>query len=306
MSLSCGEYFTKKIKVLEDVNKCFKSGFDIDVKEVDSRIKTDYLQLPNVSTGYKIKTVFEKRKVIKILTDNIYQSSTLWLPENWNFKLESFKKIDFFWGKLSEVIVTQSSVVSMKPARKNVNNSEQLIKLDSHCKIAEVNSPAKVSARGRPKEASLTVIGLPKASFKLIPFTQKNTCLQVVDLLNWLKLLQTVVNTVLRREYVIKAKDISQICKPEQLKDSLINGFIDLGILKEYFDEESLQILSQAIKLKKNSNIGLCKNCNGTFLLNISKKIISCDNCLKNYHYHCVSIKQKSQPTWFCSECVEK
>ncbi|KAH0563662.1 hypothetical protein KQX54_003997 [Cotesia glomerata] len=68
--------------LLEDVHKCFKSGFDIDIKEVDSLIKANYLQLPNVSTGYKIKTVFEKRKVIKILTDNIYQSSTLWLLEN--------------------------------------------------------------------------------------------------------------------------------------------------------------------------------------------------------------------------------
>ncbi|CAG5090885.1 Protein of unknown function [Cotesia congregata] len=126
VSLSCGEYFTKKIKVLEDVNKCFKSGFDIDIKEVDSRIEADYLQLPNIS--------------------NIYQSSTLWLPENWNFKLESLKKIDFFWRKLSEVIVTQSSVVLMKPARKNVNDSEQLIKLDSNCKVAEVNSPAKVNS----------------------------------------------------------------------------------------------------------------------------------------------------------------
>lgn len=186
LSLSYGNYFVKKIEVLKHVICYFKKRFDINViKTNDTPValnKNNFLHTP---INYKVKTVFKRRRIIKKITDEIYESSTLWPPQNWSTKLEALIKIDDFWKQLIEINVAikkrEPSVSSIKESK---NKSHQLIQLDSECEISEINAPTKTSTRGRPKGSLLTVIGLPKVTHKLNPFAQKNSFLQVNDILN--------------------------------------------------------------------------------------------------------------------------
>lgn len=203
MSLSCGQYFENKLKVLDDINYYFGRGSDIEIVKVDnttSRINKSSFQNTTVSEN-KVMSVFDKRKIITAVTDEIYDSSNYWLLNNWNFKLETLKTIDNFWRQLIGINVNEKKVESTPTTKDNKvkknTKFEEIIKLDS-CKVSQVNEPVKVNTRGRPKGASLTVIGLPKTNRKVMSFTEKSHYLQAIELLNWLQLSQKMVDNVLR------------------------------------------------------------------------------------------------------------
>ncbi|CAD6241459.1 GSCOCG00012624001-RA-CDS, partial [Cotesia congregata] len=204
MSLSCGQYFENKLKVLNDINFFFGKGSDVTIVQVDKtalRINENSVQETTV-LGKKVVSVFDKRKIITTLTDKIYNSSNYWLAENWNFKLETLRTIDNYWRQLIEINVYEKKVESAATTNENKvkKNTKfgQIIELDKSCTVSELDEPVKVNVRGRPKGATLNTIGLQKTNRQVMPFVLKSNYLQAIDLLNWLQLPQKMVDNVLR------------------------------------------------------------------------------------------------------------
>ncbi|CAG5075481.1 Protein of unknown function [Cotesia congregata] len=198
MSLNCGQNFENKMKILSNISSSFKKGSDIEIVKVVPSLTTIKNKLRGTMvTETNVKSVFQKRKIIKSLTDKICESSNSWLLNNWNSKLQTLKEIDNFWRQSIEVDVLEKPSKVAAAAIENSNSKKinkvgQAIKLDYDCKVSDVNTPVKVNTRGRPKGALLTVIGVPKKKRKLSTFSEKSSYEQATVLLNWLQLPDTL------------------------------------------------------------------------------------------------------------------
>lgn len=79
---------------------------------------------------------------------------------------------------------------------------------------------------------------------------------------------------------------------------------MELGSIRQFFEQKGWKYLEKTIKLKKREEIWICPKCNS----NIGQNSILCDSCLLWYHTKCeVKLKSKDKDCdWFCSMCSNK
>ncbi|ESO08363.1 hypothetical protein HELRODRAFT_169178 [Helobdella robusta] len=195
-------------------------------------------------------------------------------------------------GKVVTSADVQNIKTSMREKNKSQNQVDKVLSIfqkipgateSSSLPCSELLFPRAFKSRGRPKGATLTCLGMPSKHCKSISFASKPTREKQKLMLQWL--------FGSGQDYNIS--NIQSV--PSQFLDGqvqeclyLLKDFLDLNVLKEMIN-------------KCSNEEWMCGTCSNDLR---DVRSVSCDSCLKWFHFSCAGIKRPpSKKEWFCKAC---
>ncbi|XP_043279943.1 uncharacterized protein [Venturia canescens] len=164
--------------------------------------------------------------------------------------------------------------------------------------IDQIIMPKKVQAKGRPKGAALTAIGLHRQAHAPKKFSAQHVDKKRRDILKFLCVDEHKIEAAREGEYSIVEKDIDLI----HLPDSLVDKSVDIRLVEPYFEGKTFISLTKAIEEKKNSGVFTCGICKES----ATDKCVLCDQCLLWHHFECAGLKRAPRASsWFCLQCKD-
>ena len=117
-----------------------------------------------------------------------------------------------------------------------------------------------------------------------------------VVMLSWL-LSKKDVEKALQGEL---ADETSVEVRPEKVHPGIVDENITVCRIRGYFTMDAWNLVKQAVEKIKESPTWICKVCKDEVL----EDCISCDSCLKWYHFDCTSLQKAPRAKfWFCRYC---
>ena len=145
--------------------------------------------------------------------------------------------------------------------------------------IRKIKTPPKVLVRGRPKGATLTVIGLPKKkSLKITPFDKKSYIEKQDIILSWF-LDKATISKIKKENYLAEETDIE--CRPEKITSAIFHEAVDINLIRCFFSLEGWTTLQPVINTKKIIVCPICCKDIG------AESTIVCALCLLTHHSTC-------------------
>lgn len=171
--------------------------------------------------------------------------------------------------------------------------------LGGQVNIGEITMPPKMTMRGRPKGANVTVIGLPRKNKnfqKLQPFCKMHMTSKKKKILSWITD-EEKVSLVFRLGTKLQNTDIHPF---QKIDIAILDELVDVKIIRPYLDQLAFELLEKHIKEKRKKDEWKCLVCEHT----LDGHSIGCDHCLAWYHLECVDLIQKPKCAyWYCKSC---
>lgn len=161
-----------------------------------------------------------------------------------------------------------------------------------------LNLPANMKKRGRPRGINCTVLGLPKRRkvvdkplcFKMLSVQEKKK-----KILGWI-FEDRVAESVYSKKDIVLTRDV-----PTSIPIHLLDENIDIYLIREYFDDSAWRLFMQIFSVVKNKGAWNCPTCKKDLNLDQS---VACESCLQWFHLTCTTSKVLAKD-WFCSDCLK-
>eukprot|EP00794_Sanderia_malayensis_P001739 gene1739-1936_t len=150
-----------------------------------------------------------------------------------------------------------------------------------------IKLPLKMLKRGRPKQAGLTVIGLPKKkkneATKCVPFFKKSVKEKEKIMLNWFVEAKHVNNA-------LKGKtQIGEVC-PENVPIKCLDPGVTINQIKKYFTFDGWKCVQSVVSVLEEKGERSCFCFQGRLE---DSESIGCDSCLGWMHMACVGLRKR-------------
>lgn len=168
--------------------------------------------------------------------------------------------------------------------------------------VQSIVLPPKLRKRGRPKGASLTVIGLPRKktcqTSKPVAFIKRHIREREKLILSWL-FTADISNRASNGGYEIQETDVS--LHLNDVSPAVLDDSVSIPLVKKYVSVGAWSAVLKLVENKKKCHQWKCRICNWNLLDNDS---IACDSCLLWYHLGCSKLKKRPKTRfWFCGVC---
>ena len=169
----------------------------------------------------------------------------------------------------------------------------------------DIKMPPPSSQKGRPKGGDKTVIGLPKKATRAKNLTKgkPNRFVELSNSERERKILEWCVGAELSTKSLMQSNKISALdVNPTEIAPELYHPQISINSVKYLFEEDAWQKLSMFINDKKDV---FDHHCHACMRSSPDDQCISCDSCLKQFHFKCSKAKKTKKPRhqWFCNQC---
>ena len=168
-----------------------------------------------------------------------------------------------------------------------------------------VKMPPRIAHKGRPKGSEKTVIGLTKkANRPKKPRTHPKKFVELSNSERERKILEWCLGKEKASECLVTSGKISVVkVDPTEIASEIFHPHVCLKSVKYLFEEDAWEKLAMFVNDKMEVLKHQCHVCS-----EVSPgvdELISCDTCLKNFHYACGKCKKtkKLRHQWFCSQC---
>lgn len=313
-----------KLQVLKDIERLWKQGFEVAVEKIES-----HRSGPSTSFGSNDDDVHTLLTIPEISEETEHALAAYETEVGGNASNENASSEGFSSSQTFNIDSTVSSAtVINQPTNIEIQNREsdtttELLSSNNRLSstivkrvLDEIIMPVSVRVRGRPKGATLTVIGLKRTRVKgtassskssvlqssssLIPFKNRHVTDQVETMLGWCVTKEKIPHS-LSGKYLIKESDVEQ--RPEFVNNEILDENAKLHLLQKYMDEDAFHSILKTVQIKRKTAVWMCSVCN----VNVDGKSVVCDVCLKWYHYTCVGFNRAPRTTlWFCPVCLKK
>ena len=187
-----------------------------------------------------------------------------------------------------------------------VNTSSTNVILDDNsltiAKLKNIKMPPPVKVKGRPKGSENTnVIGTKKASkkkFAVQKFIEMRDSEKEKFVLS-LCIGSETANLVLKRGDQVREDEVD----PTEIGSAVFNSSVCLESVKYLFTDQAWNRFKTYYDIKSDHLKFTCCFCRK--LDTNSDDLITCEHCLKGYHFSCVKLRKnvKKRQTWFCALC---